>query len=186
MLAGLRRPCLRASEAVKGTPFAPGWQAGQTSQHYDQQHLPVGVAQRKHRTAAAMTQLRQFVTRDSRHLDEAPLTVVSWNILADQFAVLQFDSACPPQHLDWSSRLPRIVKQLLSYDADVICLQEVCRFSWRAYVCMRRRRAACMHDRLGLAITTFMRTSICSLEDDDLANGSEHCIVLAISCTTYQ
>lgn len=93
-------------------------------------HLRFGVAQRKHRSAVAMTHQREFISRGSRFLDEAPVTVLSWNILADQFAGRQFDSACPPEHLAWSSRLPRIVEQLLNYDADVICLQEVCRFSW--------------------------------------------------------
>jgi mRNA deadenylase 3'-5' endonuclease subunit Ccr4 len=68
---------------------------------------------------------RKFVNRGSRAVDENPLTVVSWNILADQYTDDQFASNCSPEHLAWENRLPRIIDELISYDADVICLQEV-------------------------------------------------------------
>jgi CCR4-NOT transcription complex subunit 6 len=53
-----------------------------------------------------------------------PLTVVTYNLLADKFAAAHA-SYCPPDLLDWRHRAPRLVAELLSYRADVLALQEV-------------------------------------------------------------
>ena len=55
------------------------------------------------------------------------LKAVTYNLLADKYAVSGFHSYCPTRWLEWGYRLPRILIELDSYDADVICLQEV---SW--------------------------------------------------------
>ena len=56
---------------------------------------------------------------------DAQLTVVSYNILAQKYidAGYHGDEAW----LSWSHRQPRILAELDSYGADVICLQEVLR-----------------------------------------------------------
>jgi 2',5'-phosphodiesterase len=56
--------------------------------------------------------------------------VVTYNILADQYAGTetartQLFSACPPENIEPSYRRPLILGELLGYNADVICLQEV-------------------------------------------------------------
>lgn len=37
----------------------------------------------------------------------------------------RWHSYCPPQFLEWSYRAPKIIEELLRYDADILCLQEV-------------------------------------------------------------
>jgi 2',5'-phosphodiesterase len=56
--------------------------------------------------------------------------VVTYNILADQYAAT--DAAknvifahCPPQYLDPAYRRPLVLAELLGFNADVVCLQEV-------------------------------------------------------------
>jgi len=58
-----------------------------------------------------------------RRRSDAQLTVVSYNILAQKYidAGYHGDEAW----LSWSHRQPRILAELDSYAADVICLQEV-------------------------------------------------------------
>lgn len=57
----------------------------------------------------------------------APLTVVTYNILADRYATAPggMHSYCPPQHLAWQERKQRLMQELLSFNADILCLQEV-------------------------------------------------------------
>ena len=56
--------------------------------------------------------------------------VVTYNILADQYASTdvaknQLFASCPTECLDPGYRRPLVLSELLSYNADVICLQEV-------------------------------------------------------------
>jgi mRNA deadenylase 3'-5' endonuclease subunit Ccr4 len=53
------------------------------------------------------------------------LTVVTYNILADKYAMGGHHAYCPIDHLQWSSRLPRLLDEITSYHADILCLQEV-------------------------------------------------------------
>ena len=72
-----------------------------------------------------MVQQRVFIDHGARPSAEPPLTIISYNILADKYAVSGWHSYCPPEHLQWSSRLPRLIQELRNYSADIICLQEV-------------------------------------------------------------
>ncbi|MEW5307672.1 MAG: hypothetical protein WDW36_010050 [Sanguina aurantia] len=51
--------------------------------------------------------------------------VITYNILANKFALGGHHSHCPSQHLSWTYRQPAILAELKHYDADVLCLQEV-------------------------------------------------------------
>ena len=54
------------------------------------------------------------------------LTVVTYNILADKYAMGGHHAYCPKEHLEWSSaRMPRLIDEISSYQADILCLQEV-------------------------------------------------------------
>lgn len=44
---------------------------------------------------------------------------------ADKYATSGVHSYATAEQLAWSNRGPRIIEELLGYDADVICLQEV-------------------------------------------------------------
>ncbi|KAG7668710.1 hypothetical protein Ndes2526B_g03664 [Nannochloris sp. 'desiccata'] len=53
------------------------------------------------------------------------LTVVTYNMLADKYAMSGHHKYCPTEHLEWSSRSPRLLDEITSYKADILCLQEV-------------------------------------------------------------
>lgn len=52
-------------------------------------------------------------------------TVLSYNLLADLYATSDQFSYCPPWALSWSYRRANLLKELLAYEADIMCLQEV-------------------------------------------------------------
>lgn len=51
--------------------------------------------------------------------------VLSYNILAEQYAPSERYPYCPSWALSWNYRKQGIIKEILSYESDVICLQEV-------------------------------------------------------------
>lgn len=55
----------------------------------------------------------------------ALLRLATWNILAPQYTRADKYPWCAPSHLEWDYRQSLIVPQLLEWDADVVCLQEV-------------------------------------------------------------
>jgi mRNA deadenylase 3'-5' endonuclease subunit Ccr4 len=65
----------------------------------------------------------------------ARLRVVTYNLLADQYVKgerQQFDY-CPPELLHRSYRMPLLMHELLSYHADILCLQEVDWYIFQSY-----------------------------------------------------
>lgn len=52
-------------------------------------------------------------------------TVLSYNLLADLYASPEQFNYCPSWALSWPYRRTNLLKELLSYDADILCLQEV-------------------------------------------------------------
>jgi hypothetical protein len=59
------------------------------------------------------------------HTAGSPFKVVCYNILAEIYATRQIYPYCPVWALAWNYRRNNILRELLSYDADLICLQEV-------------------------------------------------------------
>lgn len=52
-------------------------------------------------------------------------TVMTWNVLADIYATVEAYPFCDPFTLAWNYRKDRILVELLAYNPDIICLQEV-------------------------------------------------------------
>ena len=52
-------------------------------------------------------------------------TVLSYNILADAYASSDSYSYCPSWALSWSYRRQNLLREIVTYRADIICLQEV-------------------------------------------------------------
>lgn len=52
-------------------------------------------------------------------------TVLSYNILADLYATNEIYSYCPSWALAWSYRRQNLLREMIDYRADIICLQEV-------------------------------------------------------------
>jgi CCR4-NOT transcription complex subunit 6 len=52
-------------------------------------------------------------------------TVLSYNILADTYATSDTYSYCPTWALSWAYRRQNLLREIIGYHADIICLQEV-------------------------------------------------------------
>eukprot|EP01114_Cavostelium_apophysatum_P020466 TRINITY_DN6864_c0_g1_i2.p1 TRINITY_DN6864_c0_g1~~TRINITY_DN6864_c0_g1_i2.p1 ORF type:complete len:609 (-),score=205.83 TRINITY_DN6864_c0_g1_i2:981-2807(-) len=57
--------------------------------------------------------------------EKEKLRVLTYNILAEQYATQEQYFYCPSWALDWNYRKQGLLKEILAYDCDVICLQEV-------------------------------------------------------------
>jgi len=76
--------------------------------------------------------LRDEYTKASRTIEEKDnsIRVVTYNILADLYVSREADGGAlfphvKQDHLKKTRRMPMIVAEILAYDADIICLQEV-------------------------------------------------------------
>lgn len=52
-------------------------------------------------------------------------SLLSYNLLADLYAKADFASTCPAWSLHWQYRKKNLLRELLAYKADILCLQEV-------------------------------------------------------------
>ncbi|KAL4441485.1 hypothetical protein ABPG77_001989 [Micractinium sp. CCAP 211/92] len=70
------------------------------------------------RVLVPLTPARPCVTKGK-------FTLLSYNLLADLYATGDQFGYCPPWALAWPYRKLNLLKELLAYDADIMCLQEV-------------------------------------------------------------
>ena len=59
------------------------------------------------------------------HIAKSRFTVLTYNILADLYTTTQQFPTTETFALHWQYRKQVILKELASYDADIVCLQEV-------------------------------------------------------------
>lgn len=52
-------------------------------------------------------------------------TVLSYNVLADLYTANETYTYCPPWALSWQYRRQNLLREIIGYDADILCLQEV-------------------------------------------------------------
>jgi len=57
--------------------------------------------------------------------DSSKVRILSYNVLADIYATKQLYPYCPMWALSWRVRRKILLREILAYDADIICLQEV-------------------------------------------------------------
>jgi CCR4-NOT transcription complex subunit 6 len=62
---------------------------------------------------------------DSQTSSLGTFTVLSYNILADAYATSDTYSYCPTWALSWTYRRQNLMREIIGYHADIICLQEV-------------------------------------------------------------
>ncbi|AQK65496.1 Carbon catabolite repressor protein 4 homolog 1 [Zea mays] len=62
---------------------------------------------------------------DSQTSSLGTFTVLSYNILADTYATSDAYSYCPTWALTWTYRRQNLLREIIGYHADIICLQEV-------------------------------------------------------------
>lgn len=66
---------------------------------------------------------------DGRILSAGTFTVLSYNILSDAYATNELYGYCPTWALSWPYRRQNLLREIVGYRADIVCLQEVCRNS---------------------------------------------------------
>ena len=62
---------------------------------------------------------------EGRILAPGTFTLLSYNVLADLYATSDMYSYCPPWALSWAYRKQNLLREIVSYRADILCLQEV-------------------------------------------------------------
>lgn len=62
---------------------------------------------------------------DGRSLSAGTFTVLSYNILSDAYATNELYSYCPTWALSWPYRRQNLLREIVGYRADIVCLQEV-------------------------------------------------------------
>uniref|UniRef100_A0A1D1Z1X0 poly(A)-specific ribonuclease n=1 Tax=Anthurium amnicola TaxID=1678845 RepID=A0A1D1Z1X0_9ARAE len=62
---------------------------------------------------------------DGRTATSENFTVLSYNILSDAYATSESYSYCPPWALSWHYRRQNLLREIIGYHADILCLQEV-------------------------------------------------------------
>ncbi|CAK9319491.1 unnamed protein product [Citrullus colocynthis] len=68
-----------------------------------------------------------------RALSSGSFTVLSYNILADVYATSESYSYCPSWALSWPYRRQNLLREIVGYHADIVCLQEVQSNHFEAY-----------------------------------------------------
>ncbi|KAK1306715.1 hypothetical protein QJS10_CPA10g00295 [Acorus calamus] len=62
---------------------------------------------------------------DGRAASSGTFTVLSYNILSDVYATNELYSYCPSWALSWPYRRQNLLREIVGYHADILCLQEV-------------------------------------------------------------
>ncbi|KAE8700914.1 Carbon catabolite repressor protein 4-like protein 1 [Hibiscus syriacus] len=62
---------------------------------------------------------------DGRVSSSGTFTVLSYNILSDSYASSELYSYCPSWALSWPYRRQNLLREIVGYRADIVCLQEV-------------------------------------------------------------
>ncbi|KAL0334241.1 UNVERIFIED_CONTAM: Carbon catabolite repressor protein 41 [Sesamum angustifolium] len=62
---------------------------------------------------------------DGRISSAGTFTVLSYNILSDTYATNELYSYCPSWALSWTYRRQNLLREIVGYRADIVCLQEV-------------------------------------------------------------
>ncbi|PWA45488.1 carbon catabolite repressor protein 4-like protein 2 [Artemisia annua] len=62
---------------------------------------------------------------DGRLSSNGTFTVLSYNILADTYATSDLYGYCPSWALSWPYRRQNLLREIVGYRADIVCLQEV-------------------------------------------------------------
>ncbi|GLT27111.1 hypothetical protein SLA2020_021370 [Shorea laevis] len=62
---------------------------------------------------------------DGRISSSGTFTVLSYNILSDSYASSELYSYCPSWALSWPYRRQNLLREIIGYRADIVCLQEV-------------------------------------------------------------
>ncbi|KAG2252257.1 hypothetical protein Bca52824_082393 [Brassica carinata] len=82
-------------------------------------------AETKQNVGHSCTILTSPVDSNGRPMSMGSFTLLSYNILADAYASSEIYSYCPTWALSWTYRRQNLLREIVKYHADIVCLQEV-------------------------------------------------------------
>lgn len=87
--------------------------------------IPAPTPTPRRMTAVSGMDMMGHFDPEGRGSSAGNFTVLSYNILADAYASSDSYSYCPSWALSWSYRRQNLLREIVGYRADIICLQEV-------------------------------------------------------------
>ncbi|XP_015969272.1 carbon catabolite repressor protein 4 homolog 1 [Arachis duranensis] len=122
-----------ASSASLTNGAAPVYPAAVTQRSGGETWFEVGRSKTYTPTADDIGHVRRMIPVDGMgHLDaegritsSGSFTVLSYNILSDSYASSELYNYCPSWALSWPYRRQNLLREIVGYRADIICLQEV-------------------------------------------------------------
>lgn len=75
------------------------------------------------------TDVKTHSDSDGRLTSLGKFTVLSYNVLSDACATSESYSYCPSWALSWPYRRQNLLREIVGYHADILCLQKVCNVS---------------------------------------------------------
>ncbi|KAK4756379.1 hypothetical protein SAY87_006506 [Trapa incisa] len=132
-------PCLIRS--VKRLPFPPSpWSCSSSSFRFSSNYAAPGSSSNRSSysrrwinplsNGTSQEVVRQWIEADTSISSQDKFTVASYNILGDRNASKHRDlySNIPSSYINWGRRKRVICEELMEWDPDIICLQEVDRY----------------------------------------------------------
>ncbi|KAL9266810.1 Carbon catabolite repressor protein 4 homolog 1-like protein [Drosera capensis] len=98
---------------------------GSPSQITTSHVIPAPTPPPRHLIPVNVVDLMGNLIADFRQSSAGNFTVLSYNILADVYATSESYSYCPSWALSWTYRRQNLLREIVGYRADIICLQEV-------------------------------------------------------------
>lgn len=87
--------------------------------------IPAPSPTPRHLISVSGVDMGGHLDSDGRISSVGTFTVLSYNILSDVFATSEAYSYCPSWALSWPYRKQNLLREIVGYRADIVCLQEV-------------------------------------------------------------
>ena len=87
--------------------------------------IPAPTPSPRHLIPVSGVDVMAHLDLDGRTASSGTFTVLSYNILSDVYATNDIFSYCPSWALSWPYRRQNLLREIVGYRADILCLQEV-------------------------------------------------------------
>ncbi|XP_022766854.1 carbon catabolite repressor protein 4 homolog 1-like [Durio zibethinus] len=87
--------------------------------------IPAPSPSPRHLIPVSGADMMGHLDSDGRISSSGTFTVLSYNILSDSYASSELYSYCPSWALSWPYRRQNLLREIVGYRADIVCLQEV-------------------------------------------------------------
>lgn len=87
--------------------------------------IPAPCPTPRHMFSVSGVDIPGHLDLDGRLSSSGTFTVLSYNILSEAYATSELYSYCPSWALAWTYRRQNLLREIVGYRADIVCLQEV-------------------------------------------------------------